>query len=99
MLELGSEENAVLLPVKVVPGASRTRYLVEYDKRARIAVAAPAERGKANKAVIALLANLLGVRRRDLTIVRGAASAVKTIRIERVTARTVRAALQPSRRL
>ncbi len=97
MLELGGEENAVLLPVKVVPGASRTRYLGEYDKRAHIAVAAPAEKGKANKAVIALLANLLGVRRRDLTIVRGACSAVKTIRIERVTSRTVRAALQPDR--
>ncbi len=97
MLELGGEENAVLLPVKVVPGASRTRYLGEYDKRARIAVAAPPEKGQANKAVIALLADLLGVRKRDVTVVAGATSVVKTIRIEGVTARTVRTALQPGR--
>ncbi len=97
MLELGGEENAVLLPVKVVPGASRTRYLGEYDKRARIAVAAPPEKGKANKAVIALLADLLGVRKRDVTIVAGATSAVKTIRIKGVTVETVRTALQPGR--
>ena len=97
MLELGGEENAVLLPVKVVPGASRTRYLGEYDKRARIAVAAPPEKGKANKAVIALLADLLGVRKRNVTVVAGTTSAVKTIRIEGVTAETVRTALQPGR--
>ena len=99
MLELGGEENAVLLPVKVVPGASRTRYLGEYDQRARIAVAAPPEKGQANRAVIALLADLLGLRRRDVTIVAGETSAIKIIRIEGVSAETVRTALPPRRRL
>ncbi len=94
MLELSSEGNAVRLPVKIVPGTSRTRYLGEWDRRARIGVSAPAEKGKANRAVTNFLAKLVGVRNRDVTIVSGHASSLKTIRIERVTADAVRAALQ-----
>ena len=97
VLDITAEGNAILLPVKVVPGASRTRLLGEWDGRARVAVAAPAEKGKANKAVIALLAELLNVRRSDVKVVAGYTSSVKTIRIERVTADAVRAALQPTR--
>lgn len=97
MLNLTTEGNAVLLLVKVVPGASRTRYLGEWDSRAKIAVAAPPEKGRANKAVIALLAQLLGVRSSDLSVRAGHTTPLKTIRIERVTEATVRAALKPER--
>ena len=82
MLELRLEGEAVLLPVKVVPGASRTRFLGEWDGRARIAVAAAAEKGKANAALTAFLAKLLGIRKRDVTVVAGLASSVKMIKIE-----------------
>ena len=97
MLEMTTEGNAILLPVKVVPGASRTRYVGEWNARAKLAVAAPPEKGKANQAVTKFLADLLGVRKRDVSIVAGHTSTVKTIRIERVTADTVRAALQSDR--
>lgn len=97
MLNLTTEENAVLLSVKVVPGASRTRFLGELDGRARISLAAPAEKGKANQALITFLARLLAVRKRDVTVVAGHKSPVKTVRIERVTPDTVRAVLQPGR--
>ena len=86
-----------MLPVKVVPGASRTRCLGEWEGRARIAVAAAPEKGKANAALAAFLAKLLSVRRRDVVVVAGHTSSLKTIRIERVSADAVRAALQPDR--
>lgn len=97
MLNLIVEENAVLLPVKVVPGASRTRFLGELDGKAKLAVAAPAEKGKANKAVITFLAELLTVHKRDVTVATGHTSPIKTIRINWVTASAVRAALQLDR--
>ena len=97
MLDIAAEENAVRLPVKVVPGASRTRYLGEWDGRAKFAVSAPPERGKANKALTAHIAKLLGVRKTDVTVVSGLTSPVKTIRIERVTVEQTRKALQPAR--
>ena len=95
MLQLTLEDEAVLLPVKVVPGASRTRFLGEWEGRARIAVAAAAEKGKANAALASFLAKLLSVRKRDLIVVAGHTSPLKTIRIEGVTVHAVRAALQP----
>ena len=95
VLSITADHNAVLLPLKVVPGASRTRYLGEWDGRAKVAVAAPPEKGKANKAIIAFFSKLLGVRKTDITIVAGHTSTTKKIRIERVTADRLRTALQP----
>jgi uncharacterized protein (TIGR00251 family) len=60
-------------------------------------VSAPPEKGKANQAVIQFLAKLFEVRKRDVSVVIGHASPVKTIRIDGVTADAVRAALQPDR--
>ncbi|MGB2984455.1 MAG: DUF167 domain-containing protein [Phycisphaerae bacterium] len=97
MLNLVVEGDAVLLPVKIVPGASRTRYVGEWGERAKLAVAAPPEKGKANKALISFLAKLLAVRKSNVTVVAGRTSSVKIIRIERVTADAVRAALRPAR--
>lgn len=97
MVRIRVENGAVFLPVKVVPGASRTRYLDEWDERAKFAVAAPPEKGKANQALVAFLADLLKVHRRSIAVVSGETSPQKTIRIEGVTADAVRAALQPVR--
>ena len=49
------------LAVKVVPGASRTRIAGWLGTTLKITVSAPAERGKANRAVAELLKDALGV--------------------------------------
>ena len=97
MLDLTETEEGILLPVKIVPGASRTRYLGLWDRRARIAVAVPPLRGRANKAVEAFLAKRLGLKRRDVCVVAGHTSPEKTVRIEQVTLEAVRAAFAPDR--
>lgn len=94
MLNLRSDGDGILLLVKVVPGASRTRYLGEWQGRARVAVAAPPEKGKANRAVIEILADHIGIPRRDLAVVAGHGSALKTIRIAHFTTERLLAALQ-----
>lgn len=94
MLDIHSEDGAVVVPVKVVPGASRTRLLGEWNGRVRLAVAAPPEKGKANEAVRNFLATLLGVAKRDVTVIAGHGSPQKKIRIDRIEVDTVRAALQ-----
>jgi uncharacterized protein (TIGR00251 family) len=93
MLELSESGGAVLLPVKVVPGASRTKYMGEWQGRARFSVAAPPEKGKANEALVKALAKLLGVDRRRVSVVVGTTSPLKTVRIEGVACEAVRAAL------
>jgi len=94
MLDIDSEENAVVLKVKVVPGASRTRYMGELDAQAKIAVSAAPEKGKANKELIAYLAEILGASKRDITILSGHTAPQKKIRIANVTEDAVRAALE-----
>jgi len=97
MLKLKSDDNAVWLGVKIVPGASRTRYLGEWENRARIAVSSPPEKGKANKALITFIAKKLGVRKADVQIVSGETNSIKTIRIEQVNAEKIISAFQPDR--
>jgi uncharacterized protein (TIGR00251 family) len=97
MLEISESEGAVLLRVKIVPGASRIKFLGEWQGRARIAVAAPPEKGKANQAVVEFFSGLLDINRRQITVITGHTSPLKTIRIEGVAAAAVQAALQPRR--
>ncbi len=92
-IQIQSTFDGLLLPVKVVPGASRTRVLGEWDGRLKIAVAAPPERGRANDALIAYLAKRLGLRRRQVSVATGATSAVKTVSIEGVRPEEVLSAL------
>lgn len=90
MIKLVTDEGGVLLPVKIVPGASRTRYRGELDGRAKFAVAAPPEKGKANAALIAFLAEQLGLRRQDITVRQGATSPAKILHIVGIDADALR---------
>ena len=96
MLNITVDGEAVLVPVKVVPGASHTRYLGEWDGKAKVAVAAPPEKGKANQAVVLFFAKRLGTPKKNITVAAGHASPIKKIRIERVAPDAVRQALQPA---
>jgi uncharacterized protein YggU (UPF0235/DUF167 family) len=70
--------------VRVKPG-SRKGPLVEVDDEGQLTVYVPerAVEGKANEAVVKLLANHLGVPRSRLELISGATSRVKRFRVER----------------
>jgi hypothetical protein len=80
----------VTLEVLVQPRASRSRVVGEHGGRLKIQLAAPPVDGEANAALVELLASLLGVRKADVEILRGATGKRKTVRVAGVTA--VRAA-------
>ena len=69
------------LNVKVVPGASRDQIVGWLGDALKIKVTAPPEKGKANEAVVTLLAKTLGVRRDTIEIVSGHGSPAKTVDI------------------
>jgi uncharacterized protein len=73
--------GGTLLEVKVVPGASKSRVAGPYGDGIRVQVAAPPERGRANEALCEILAQALGIARRDVTVVRGAGSPRKTVHV------------------
>jgi uncharacterized protein len=73
--------DAATLRVKVVPRASRNEVVGWRDGVLRVRVMAPPQDGRANSAVLALLAEVLGVRAGALTVAAGHASAHKRVAI------------------
>jgi len=81
MLDLKVHRETVGLKVRVQPKASRDAILGEHNGALKVAVTAAPEKGKANKAVVELLARALRVPKSNVTLVAGAASRVKTFSI------------------
>ncbi len=74
------------LKVKAVPGASRSEIVGRLGEAMKIRVAAPPEGGKANREILELLAEKLGLTAADVTLVSGAASSAKVVGLRGVTA-------------
>ncbi len=71
--------DALLLDIKVVPGASKTCFAGLSDDRLRIKIAAAPEDGKANACLCAFLAQELDCRKKDVVLKTGEKSRLKTV--------------------
>lgn len=81
------------LRIKAVPGASRTAIAGMLGDRLKVRVAAPPEGGKANKAILELLAKQLALRPAQLELVAGHTHPEKTVRITGADPERLRALL------
>ena len=93
-LEIAAAAGGAELTVKVVPGASRTKIAGVWGHALKLAVSAPPEGGKANKAVVALLAAALGVKTANVEIVSGHTQPVKCVVVRGVSAVEMRLRLR-----
>lgn len=82
-----------MLKVKIVPGAAETAFAGWLLDALKIRIAAPAEKGKANAAVITLLHRTLGLPKHSITIHSGHQSARKVINVEGMTEKEMNARL------
>lgn len=78
---LRQDRDGVLIDILVAPRASRARLGPVHDNRLKVAVTAPPVDGKANAAIIEVLAKALGVPGRQLEVVSGQSSRRKTVRV------------------
>jgi uncharacterized protein len=87
------------LTLRVSPGATRPGIVGRHGAGWKVRVAAAAEDGKANAAVVRLLAETVGVPARDVSILAGHASRDKTVELtgidERETERRLTEASGP----
>jgi uncharacterized protein (TIGR00251 family) len=72
-------ETSARLTLRVSPGAARSIVVGRHGSGWKVRVAAPPEEGKANDALVRLLADTLALPRRDVRIISGQASRDKTV--------------------
>jgi len=83
------------LSVRVLPRSSKEEIAGRQDDLYKIRLTAPAVEGKANKALIELLAKRLGIAKTHIRIVSGERARIKSIRIDGVSPDQVDARLTP----
>lgn len=93
-LRIETEGAGVRLWIKAVPGASRDQIVGALGERLKVRISAPAEDGRANKAICELIAKTLKIKVSLVTIESGQTSREKIVRIEGLSADEVRATLQ-----
>ena len=72
----------LIIAVKVVPSSGKTMAQLDASGRLKVYVKSPPEDGKANKELIKYLASALGTTQQLVTIISGATSRNKKIKIE-----------------
>ena len=93
MITLRDTPNGCTLPVRVHPGAKRNEITGTHDGAVKISLTTPPTDGRANDALIAFLAAHLNVPRASITLLTGATSRSKTLRIAGKSAAQIQAAL------
>jgi uncharacterized protein len=91
---LSPVDQGVHLRVKAVPGASRQNIAGPLGDRLKIRIAAPPEDGKANNAIIALLARHLGIHKNKISLVSGHKNPEKVFLLTDITAAQLADALK-----
>ena len=92
-LSIRDSNSGAVVAVKAVAGSSRDRVVGVLGNCLKVAVSAPAEKGKANAAVARTLAGALGVGSRGLKLLSGATSPRKEFLVAGMTASQLRAKL------
>lgn len=85
--------NGAMVRIKAVPGASKSRVMGLLGDRVKVAVAAPAEEGKANQAILELLAKTLRCPFRQLLLLQGQGQMQKTVLVAGLSADEVESRL------
>jgi uncharacterized protein (TIGR00251 family) len=85
-----NKENKANLKIIVKPKAKRTLFLGLHDNMVKLGVAAPPVDGKANKEVVAYLADFFGLKKKEVEIVTGENSRRKICSIGRLSEKEVR---------
>ena len=89
MIPLRETGNGVVFRIRVVPRASRSEAAGFQDDALKLRITAPPVEGKANEACIALLAELLAVKKGQVAIIAGQTAKTKTVAVEGVKAAQV----------
>ena len=95
-LKLEPHPEGLIIAAKVVPNSRRAALVGLLGDALKIKVVQPPEQGKANEAVIALLAQALHIAPQRISVIAGQSQPHKKILIRGLDAPTINAVLLPS---
>lgn len=82
---LGNHASGVILPVKALAGARRNGITGVHDGALKVAVSQAPEKGKANAAIMDVLADALGLRARQIELLTGQTNPFKQFLIRDIS--------------
>jgi uncharacterized protein (TIGR00251 family) len=93
MIELALHREGVLLSVKAEASARVNAVRGEHNGMLRVAVTAAPEKGKANRAILDVLAVAIGIRRSQISLIAGETRAQKRVLVRGLQAEELEARL------
>jgi hypothetical protein len=90
VIDLEETGEGIILPVQAQPKAKKNALVGTHDGRLKVAITQAPERGKANDAIIKLLAKTLGLKRSQIELLAGVTSAKKRFLLRHVTINELR---------
>jgi uncharacterized protein (TIGR00251 family) len=85
MIGLEEHVEGTILPIRAHPGARRNELRGEQDGMLKVCVTQMPEKGKANKAIVELLAKSLGLKKSQIELLSGETSHQKRFLIRNIT--------------
>jgi len=85
-------DNSAVLLLEVSAGSKKTHFPAGYNewrKTVQCRISTPPVEGRANKAIIKCIASELGVPRAHISIISGATSSIKRIRVDEMSGDTL----------
>jgi len=94
MINILVHKEGSILPVRAQPGARKSAVVGEHAGALKVAVTAPPEDGRANKALIETLSAALGIKRSQIELLSGPTSREKRFLIRGIRPSALIAALE-----
>jgi uncharacterized protein len=89
-VEIADHADGCVVNVRAQPGARRNGIIGEQANALKVAVTAPPDKGRANDAIIEVLADALGVKRSQVELVSGPTNRQKKFLVRGLTADVLR---------
>lgn len=87
MVNIEETAEGITINVKIVPSSSKDCIAGSLEGVLKIKIAAPPEKGKANKSLVNFLSKQTGIKNKDIIIIAGHTNPAKTVRLSNITAK------------
>lgn len=91
MIDIVAHAEGLILPVRAQPGARKNGVQGEQAGKLKVAVTAPADEGRANKALLEVLRDVLNLKRSQIELLSGATSRDKKFFVRGLSAQELAA--------